>query len=152
MQNQQQTLWCWAAVSVSTALFYSSSSIWTQCGVVDAELNQCNCCTNGASPGCNKQWYLDTALARVGHLSHWVPRAASFSDCDQELMGSRPVGVHIAWTPFTGHFVVISGIGDNVNQLITVQDPANGFTTIPYGTFVSAYMGSGTWDESFFTQ
>jgi hypothetical protein len=152
MQTQKQTQWCWAAVSVSTALFYSPSSIWKQCDVVDAELNQSNCCMNGSSPSCNKPWYLDTALARVGHLSHSVARPASFADCDQELTGGRPLGAHIAWSPFTGHFVVVSGIGNNANQLVTIQDPANGLTTIPYGTFVSAYLGTGTWDESFFTQ
>ena len=38
MQHQQQTQWCWAAVSVSVSHYYSPWSGWTQCAMVNAEL------------------------------------------------------------------------------------------------------------------
>jgi hypothetical protein len=37
MQHQQQTNWCWAAVSTSVALFYDPVSTWTQCAVASAK-------------------------------------------------------------------------------------------------------------------
>jgi hypothetical protein len=38
VHHQEQTNWCWAAVATSTAGFYESTSRWTQCEMVNAEL------------------------------------------------------------------------------------------------------------------
>ena len=40
MHHQQQTNWCWAAVSTSVALFFNPSSGWTQCAVANGELQE----------------------------------------------------------------------------------------------------------------
>src|SRR3954447_18371272 len=58
MQPQEQTEWCWAAVSTSVAVFFGSGS-WTQCQVASGELHPIDCCGADASGGCNKPWYLD---------------------------------------------------------------------------------------------
>jgi Papain-like cysteine protease AvrRpt2 len=37
MQHQEQSEWCWAATSVSVAVYYDSQTGWTQCTMVNAE-------------------------------------------------------------------------------------------------------------------
>jgi hypothetical protein len=64
VEAQQQAQWCWAAVAVSVASFYQPDSAWTQCGVAHAELRTTDCCTR--SGPCDRPWYLDRALQRVG--------------------------------------------------------------------------------------
>ena len=72
VEHQTQTQWCWAAVSNSVSHFYDAGSTWTQCTIVNAELGQSTCCSNGSSSACNKPWYLDKALTRVGCLLSWA--------------------------------------------------------------------------------
>jgi hypothetical protein len=78
---QQQTNWCWAAVSTSVSHFYSSASGWSQCTVANAALPRTDCCGVGAPDPlrCNRPWYLDKALHVTGNLDrvgpksrHWV--------------------------------------------------------------------------------
>ena len=38
VEQQQQTQWCWAAVSNSVSHFYDAGSAWSQCTIVNAEL------------------------------------------------------------------------------------------------------------------
>jgi hypothetical protein len=47
MQRQQQTQWCWSAVSTSTSLFYRPGSGWSQCSLVNQELGQTGHCLAG---------------------------------------------------------------------------------------------------------
>jgi len=55
MQPQQQTQWCWAAVSVSINLFYHPASGRTQCAVANTAMGQTTCCQDGSSAQCNAQ-------------------------------------------------------------------------------------------------
>ncbi len=89
MQYQQQSNWCWAAVSVSVALFYSSSSKWTQCTLVNDALGQKTCCATGGSAACNQPWYLDRALQIVQRFRSYAAGAATFSAV-QNAMGPAP--------------------------------------------------------------
>src|SRR5262245_35787098 len=68
VEHQQQTNWCWAAVSNSVSRYYDPSSTWSQCTIANAELGHSSCCTNGGSAACNQPWFLDRALTRVGCL------------------------------------------------------------------------------------
>jgi hypothetical protein len=64
---QQQTQWCWAAVSNSVSHFYDPNSTWTQCTVVDAELGQ-QLLHDRKLRGLQPARFLDWALTRVGCL------------------------------------------------------------------------------------
>lgn len=155
MQTQTQTQWCWSAVSVSVDHFYNSSSTWTQCSMANAELGQTTCCANGSSSACNKPWYLDRALTRVGRLGAFSNGVKSFADVTTEIGASHPLGVRIGWSGGGGHFVVISGwssVTGTSQQFVEVRDPIYGSSTYSYATFQTAYQTSGSWTHSYTTR
>lgn len=150
MQPQQQTQWCWSAVSTSTSLFYNAASTWTQCKLANSELGQTTCCQNGGSAACNIPWYLDSALIRTNNLNYWAGGASTYTTVEQQVNSSRPHGVRIGWSGGGGHFVIISGY--TTGQVLTIRDPWYGTSYITYNTLKTAYQGSGSWTHSYFTK
>src|SRR5258708_39510268 len=74
---QEQTNWCWAAVSVGVAAH--AGAVWQQCNVAGQELGQ-NCCPAGTNSGpCNVPYYLDRALTRVGHFRAMIAGTAALT-------------------------------------------------------------------------
>ena len=102
MQAQQQTNWCWAAVSTSVSHYYDASSTWTQCEVANGELSRTDCCAGGASTSCNVYGTLDTSLSRVGHLDHMDSSVASFQSVDNEIDAGRPLGIRVPYASICG--------------------------------------------------
>lgn len=153
MQRQLQTNWCWAACAGTASSFYDQASRWGQCRIVNAELTQTACCTDGASAACNRPWYLNKALERTGNLASWSAGAASWQIVRRELDKGRPVGARIGWSGGGGHFVFLTGYstGRDGNQ-VHVEDPWTGSSTVPLATFTTAYKGSGTWTHTYLTQ
>jgi hypothetical protein len=152
MQHQQQTQWCWAAVSTSVSHYYDSSSTWTQCTVANAELGQTTCCQNGSSAACNVPWYLDDALQRTGNLNAFSGGAASFADVRTEIDSGRPLGVRIGWSGGGGHFAVIEGYKPGPGtQRVAIDDPWYGASDLTYSGFQSGYQGTGSWTHSYTT-
>jgi Papain-like cysteine protease AvrRpt2 len=152
MQPQQQTQWCWSAVSTSVSLSYDPSSTWTQCTVVNAELGETTCCANGGSAACNKPWYLDLALHRVGNLASWASGARPFADVQTEINNGRPLGARIGWSGGGGHFVVLEGYFPGATQQLAVDDPWYGASDLSYASLSASYQGTGSWTHSYFTQ
>ncbi|MGY8662415.1 papain-like cysteine protease family protein [Bradyrhizobium sp. UFLA05-109] len=153
VEIQQQSEWCWAAVSSSVASFFGSSA-WTQCSIASGELAPLNCCGGDASDGCNQPWYLDRALTRVGHFDHIAASDATFAVVQGEINGGRPLGCRIAWAGGSAHFVALGGwsVTADGSQYVMVCDPYYGPTTKKYADFVSAYMTTGdSWTHSYFT-
>jgi hypothetical protein len=154
MQAQQQTNWCWAAVSASVARFYRATTRWRrQCLVASRELGQ-TCCPAGANPAaCNVPWYLERALTRVGHLKTWAGAPATVVQIRREITAGRPLGARIGWASGGGHFVVLSGYSTAAaGNFVTVDDPIYGHSTISLATFQSSYQGSGSWTHSYWTR
>lgn len=150
IQHQQQTNWCWTAVPTSTSIFYNPNSTWTQCTLVNSELDRNDCCQQGGSSNCDKDGYLDKALDETGNLDHWTSGAQSFATCRTQENNWRPLGARIGWSGGGGHFVVVSGTDSS--QYVQIQDPWSGESHIPYSIFVSKYQGSGSWTHSYFTK
>ncbi len=152
-QTQVQDQWCWSAVTVSVSRHYDASSSWTQCSLVNAELNQSNCCSDGANSNCNKPWVLDSPLSRTNNLDRMEGSAASFSDVTAEVDQGRPLAVRIGWFLGGGHFVVLHGYSDgDQGSWVTVADPFYGPSTYVYDVFRSTYRNTGSWTHSYFTQ
>lgn len=162
VEHQQQTQWCWAGVSNSVSHFYDAGSTWTQCTIVNAELGQTTCCTNGSTATCNKPWYLDKALTRVGCLLSMASGTLSFATVKSLINSSRPPCARQGWSGGGGHFMAIvcyfegllgriAGAGSTAKRL-RISDPWYGDSVVDYDVFVSGYQGSGTWTHSYRTQ
>jgi hypothetical protein len=148
MQHQQQTQWCWAAVTSSVATYYQNAG-WSQCRVVSAGLGQGICCSDASSSACNRPWYLDQALQRVGNLGQYTTGALSLTQIQAEIDAGRPVGVRMAWVNGGGHFIILIGYSDQ--NIVDVQDPWFGRSSVDYQTFRSHYLNGGTWSHSYRT-
>lgn len=149
MEAQTQDQWCWAAVSVAVARHYQGDSTWTQCGLATAELGLGGCCTS-AGP-CNKPWYLDRALTRVGHLDG-IAGPLAFADVVDELDDRQPLGVRIRWRGGGGHFVLVDGY-DAETGTVQVKDPWGDETvTLSHAQLRDRYSGAGTWTHSYRTR
>jgi len=133
VEHPQQTQWCWAAVSNSVSHFYDAGSTWAQCTIVNAELGQSTCCTNGSSSACNKPCYLDKALTRVGCLLSWASGTLSFATVKSLINGGRPPCARQGWSGGGGHFMAIvcyfegllgllSGSGSTAKR-VQISDP-----------------------------
>jgi len=153
MQKQQQTNWCWAAVSTSVSLFLNQQSNWTQCKVANSALQCKTCCGVGAGgKDCNKPWYLDKALNVVEVACRTQDAPTNFVDVQTQIDKGQPLGCRIRWNEYEGHFVALTGYTDSSpTQYLEVADPGEGTTSdVPYNQFCSAYRNAGTWTHSFF--
>jgi papain like cysteine protease AvrRpt2 len=154
MQTQEETQWCWAAVSTSVAIYFGSTP-WIQCQVASGELSPLDCCGVDRSTGCNIPWYLDTPLTRVGHFDRMDPASAPFLDIQTEINGKRPLCCRIAWAGGNAHFVALGGWSTAADgtEYVDIHDPYYGFAQKTYTDFVTAYRTSGdTWTHSYFTR
>jgi hypothetical protein len=104
-QGQLQSQWCWAAVSVSISRHYDAGTQWTQCNLVQQELNQTTCCQDGSTEQCNQPWYLQRALRRTANLRQFTSSAQAAATVGQEIE-QEPVGrqdsVVRRWRAFRG--------------------------------------------------
>ena len=156
VQEQQQLLWCWAACSSTTSLFYDAVSSWSQCQVANAELKQSSCCDEGSSDACNTVWCLDDALARTGNLANWCRRTVSWDEVKNEIDRGRPVCARVAWSGRGAHFVMIVGYeNSSSDNLLAIEDPspdAPRSSFVPFDVFAHNYRSTGTWTHTYMTQ
>lgn len=153
VQPQEEDNWCWSAVGISVAQFYQPAASWSsQCQLASDELSL-SCCPAGSNPACDVPWYLDRALVRVGHFLTWAHGALSMLDIRDQIDRNRPLAVRIGWILGGGHFVVVSGyccVGSA--ELVTVEDPMHGTSTLELALLQTAYRGAGRWTHSYWTQ
>lgn len=148
MQQQQMSEWCWAALSSSTTVFFNDPRAWRQCELASDQLATPNCCT-GPTSACNRQWFLERALERVGHLNRIAGAPGSLQAIVGEINAGRPVGARIQWrTGGAGHFIVIEGY-DTTQDLCFVRDSQFGPSVPTFSTVRSNYLGRGFWTHSY---
>jgi hypothetical protein len=153
MQPQQESNWCWAAVSASVALFYEPASTWTQCLVANNQTGRSDCCGSGASGPCNVDGFLDKALTAVGRLNQVVGGVATTGQIEGEVTYARPLGIRVAWSGGGAHFLCIMGqYSDGVTDYVTVDDPIYGRSNVTYAALQTAYQGVGTWTHTYYTK
>ena len=157
MEHQQQTNWCWAAVSFSVNRHFGGTA-WSQCRIAGKELKKTKCCKDPLDPSdpqmdCNKTWFLQKALTRVGNLLKFTGKRKSFADVKSEIDNGVPLGCRIGWTFGGGHFVAVDGYleQDGIED-VDVCDPWSGDSTLSYSTFATNYDGKGIWTHSYTTK
>jgi hypothetical protein len=150
IQAQEQSEWCWAAVTASIGNFYAGDDQLKQCDVVNTLLRRNDCCADGSSGSCNRQFDLDSALRRLEHFDRRQPGQPDFNVVVAEIDGGRPLAVRIRWSEGGGHAIVIYGFTDDRRVDIADPDHANDQILIPFDNFV--YRDIGSWDDSLFTR
>ena len=150
--RQEQDNWCWAATSVGVARFYDSDSRWTQCRIVNRDLDRDDCCADGAGGPCDVYGYLERALGTVGHLERMTTGAAGPKQVASDIEARRPIGARVAWSGGGAHFLALGGWRELPEPYVHVEDPWYGSSDVPYATLVNGYQGSGSWTHSYWTR
>lgn len=158
MQTQQQSEWCWAAVSASNSDFFGgppgpSGGMWKQCEVAQCALTgHPACCDQPMPTTCNEDWYLEQGLDCVSHKAgDPTPGPSPYAYIQSEINNNHPVGVRIGWYGDGGHFVCVTGYDDSSGtQFLEVDDPYYGHSTYEYNAFCTAYQsGTGGWTHTY---
>jgi len=155
VEKQERELWCWVAVALSLAKYYSASGASKYpCQVVDEVLPRAiGCCGDGDKPACNGEATLEKALTHVGVAHNAAPTPAVLADVQPKIEDRRLLCLRVKWANNQrGHFAVISGWRDNPASL-WIEDPAG------YTDFVElAQLRNGryrnwgcTWTDTHFT-
>jgi hypothetical protein len=157
MQAQQETEWCWAAVSTSIAHYYDGRSPWVQCRLVNEVLSSGRalkkpiCCDDPGSAECNQPWKLYDALERVGHLGASHADGPTPQALGAEMAARRPLCLAIAWDGGGGHFVAVDSY-DAASGLLEIKDPLFGHSLVHRDSFPRSYQGGGTWAWTYTTK
>lgn len=148
MQQQQESNWCWAAVSVSVDHYFSPQSSSTQCQVA-AIVTGLNCC--GGFDDCDLPEHLEDALQAV-NITPVIQPPLTFDEVRQQIDAGQPVCVRIGWPDqLRGHFVVLCGYRELTTgeQLVSVADPFYPGSIVDFDEFNSNYQGGGQWTDSY---
>lgn len=160
-QDQQQTNWCWAAVTAAIDHFMDPASSLKQCEIANFAVNNVrtnmqkpsfpgDCCQK-MTPDYNQQLSLHPPLIGIGRAGPAARGTLTFDQVREQIDKGVPIGVRIEWKDGTGHFVVISGysIAPGMRTLM-IQDPDSKTKTVevPYEVFLTRYRGLGHWDET----
>ena len=169
LQMQQQTKWCWAAVTTSVLSFLDSDTSLTQCQVVrkcfgqpqnDAETGA-DCCQSGNSEVCNKTFKLSQALETMGILESYVNSTLTLNEIRRQISAGVPLAIRIGWRDRngnlsnSGHFVMLTAVGPDDprgenHSWVRVADPKDkvaSYTT--YGTLKNNYKCQGQWTHTY---
>lgn len=156
-QDQEQTQWCWAAVTASVVKYYDAQTSWKQCQIVNAELHLEDCCTAGSGADCNKSNGLAGPLARVMCLHQWkIGTSFPYQVLRNEIANARPLCFRIEWAGGGGHFATIIGclIIAGVEHVV-IADPFFGYRQLSLNDLTLEYPGTdetGKWTDSYLTR
>lgn len=149
IQAQQQSNWCWAAISVSMTKFYNSNSQLEQCSLVNNRLGRTDCCQDGSSKQCNQTQSIYKVLPQLGVSASPHAGQQSFIELSEQIQLGHPL-VLILMRGLDAHYAVLSGVG--ANETVTIKDPMGGVTRkMSYQEFKKIYE-QRYWKGSFFTK
>lgn len=150
MEVQQESEWCWAAVSASVERFLQPGSYLTQCEIA-SEVMGVDCCSEPDLY--DEPEMLQDALGAVGRL-RGVTGRLTFEQLQSEINANRPVCIRIAWDGGGAHFVALSGynVTGSGARTVDVADPFYSESTQDFDLFPQYYHGGGTWTATFLTK
>lgn len=152
MQQQKNTLWCWAAVASSIDAYFRPVGFAEQCDVAKKVLGHTDCCIEPTPTRCNKRASLRTALEKVGHFDQIVEGWLTFDEIRRQRDLNLVVGVRTRWRDGKAHFVVIAGyaISESGQEWVVVKDPLYEDENVPYEEFRTSYhTNDGVWTHSY---
>ena len=155
VEPQQQSEWCWAAVTLAVEKYFNPASTLTQCSIANRVLGQKSCCGDQKEQAaCNKLEELQNALASVNRLAAAIARPLRFTEVKQQIDAGLPVCARIQWASGGAHFVVLEGyrVLPSGAQHVYVADPLNPSAEVDFEEFMLAYHGEGEWTGSYLVQ
>lgn len=157
-QQQQNGVWCWAAVASMVSGWYAARSGnqgLSQCQVASATLGPVlgltSCCSSSSvDPACVRLWDPDKALAAVGHFAG-IGGQGNLATVINQIEAFQPLGALMKFWNGIFHVVLVTGYSDS-QQLIVVCDPAASQAfSVPVNVFFSNYNNAGYWGGWYFT-
>ncbi len=161
LQMQEQTNWCWAAVTTSLLTFFHPDEPRTQCEIVRETLRDTehdpeeDCCGTGKRDLCNRVCKLPDALDSMGLLSIRCNYPLELHEIRQQIDLGLPLAIRIEWKKGGGHFVMITGVlpqdprGDG-HTWIRIADPLRESAVyITYNALKKRYRGDGEWTHTY---
>jgi len=152
IQRQQQSQWCWSAVSCSVRRYYQPASTLTQCQLVNQRRGRTDCCVNGSSSACDRPDDTSNALDNLGHLNTFTGSSVSYAELRNQANAGRPTFMRIVWSGGGAHAVLACGVEDGNFVIVcdpgssSAADPNLGTTNVvAYNTLLTAYNGTGSW-------
>lgn len=153
IQQQQQTNWCWAALTSSVNDFYGSAAR-SQGELANWAFKTTSCTQTPVGNTCNQAYNTSLALAHVNHLKKTTEAALDLAAVKAELPGN-PIGAGIRWASSNvGHAVALTACaGDGDKATVTVQDPGKASVThMPFAKFPGGQFKGADWKRTFTTQ
>ncbi|MGA7613999.1 MAG: papain-like cysteine protease family protein [Thermoanaerobaculia bacterium] len=155
-EHQEQTQWCWAAVTSAISAFYTVAGTirYPQCALARKQFDREDCCRSGSEPACNRWWYLDQSLSGTRNLEQILAgRQVEIEELQKLLDAGRPVAARIEWPDTTGHFVIIAGYEATPDRVdLWILDPWYGDALHSLDSFSTSYQGSGRWESTYLTK
>lgn len=162
VDDQRQTLWCWAAIGAALLLKYRGTAV-TQCEVASrfafSDGSTYDCC--GADRArCNEGLSFTTVVRDLGHLAGDPSAAVGFEQIADEIDLDQPVCVRVFPSGGgIGHVIAISGYSVvSGGRYLQIHDPAdnagqpNVADQVPFETLQDYYFGRPTsWTHTYFT-
>lgn len=162
IQRQQQSQWCWAAVSSSIRRYYQPASTLSQVDLVNQRRGRTDC--GQAGPGadgarCNIPDNTSAVIDGLGHLAQMQNNSVPYANLRSELAAGRPIFIRIEWDGGGRHATVAAGVEDGEFVIICDPGPASaadatqGTTAVvAYDDLLSDYRGSGNWIGTGYTK
>ncbi|MEJ8827210.1 papain-like cysteine protease family protein [Variovorax humicola] len=152
--TQDQTNWCWCAVTLGLRRYYSQSTITAkQCEIADEVLGVGTACQ--APNSVNVMHDLADALGRYGLLaSSALEGGLSFQEIVNHIDAQRPIGAQVLFLDSgQGHVLVIRGYRkEGGTEHILIDDPRFGEDDIPLAQFTQRYREWGEWTLTYLTR
>jgi len=124
IDKQQDTLWCWAAVTSSLLRHFAQKPFKSQCAIASSEWDTQCCPAKINRRACNVKHSLRIVLDHTGQCRDYSDFPVSTAQIATELRLNRPVCIRIEWPNRGGHFVAIAGMsGQDGAEVLTVVDP-----------------------------
>ncbi|MCY4045405.1 MAG: hypothetical protein OXE99_10015 [Cellvibrionales bacterium] len=153
VESQRQSQWCWSAIAVSLAQFYSTGLL-SQSELVKKmmALSDDNPSKNSKNVSdYNQPAVLEHALRFMGCYGHWNPGRASLERLYLALIEQSLPCVRVEWPKGGAHFLVIKGVNIKT-QSLWIEDPLYGPSEQAYDQFPKQYIhAQGVWSETYWT-
>ena len=141
VQRQEQTQWCWAAVTASLMSLLDPNN-QTQSSVVHESLT---------SDDLNRPQDLTEIARKLGLAVKYTSRQLALYELRDGINQGLPIPLQINWRKAdgelgAGHYVVLTGIGPDVSDegqtLIKIEDPSKGELQMTFAELKDDYPGA----------